>query len=173
VHARRADGGARGYGKSAFSFTHVTGAPREFKNRADVWFDGVCGCLHTSGDARITSAGDRVLEKVEGIPVGAKWENQVEPAKGATFVVHCRRPGREDWYASCRVLSVVGNRLDLEWTVLAAGLGTPTSIHKALPDRSPDEGDGYDGICGRPAGPGRPAGRGGDGGAAGDYGDDK
>lgn len=139
----------RDYAKSAFSFAHVTGDPALCLNRMDLWFDGNCGQLHAGGDDKVATLTAKTLESLDGIPTGVTWGDAVVPEKGRVFVVHCVRSGTVDFYVACRVVKVAGARVDLEWTLLAAGLGSPATIQKTQPLNSNDGADGCDGMCGK------------------------
>ncbi len=140
------------YGKSAFSFTHVTSLPDECKNRMDVWY---ChnGDLHVGGDNRIADLGSQKLTKVDALPVGAKWNDRtVAPRKGNTYVIHCQQGDRRDFYVKLSVIDVKADAVTIEWTLLSDGLNAPANIANAQPLISRDGADGADGLCSKRGG---------------------
>jgi hypothetical protein len=149
------------YAKSAFSFACVTGDPEQCKNRMDVWFDGNCGQVHAGGDGKVAALAVDSLGKVDGLPLGVEWSEKVAPEKGRVLVVHCLRPGRSDFYVACRFTAAGESRVELEWTLLATGPGSPGTIHRAQPDKSNDGDDGCDGFCGKAGHAGTSSGGGG------------
>ncbi|MEN8149329.1 MAG: hypothetical protein ABFS86_05865 [Planctomycetota bacterium] len=152
-------------GKSAYSFEYVTAEIGKCKNRFEVWFCR-CGRLHANGDSRIAEVGSKKLDKVKGLPVGSEWKSEVKPEKGAAWVVRCRDSVRADFFVKVRVVAMKKGALELEWDLLAAGRGSPMTIHDRVPldpaDRS--GANGIPGICGLP---GRAGGDGAAGGAGG------
>jgi len=138
----------KGYGACAFSFAHATKDPNACKNRVDLWF---ChnGDLHGSGDTRFVTESVRSVKGVKGIPLGSGWQSKVPATKGQVYVAHCRRDGHRDFYVAFKVAKVGKTSITLEWRVLAAGLGSPPSIHTENPLVSNDGADGSDGLCGK------------------------
>ncbi len=134
------------YGKSAFSFAHVTADPALCLNRMDVWF---CksGWLHASGDSKVAAISKADFAKLEGIPADAAFGGQAKPAKGDVLVVRCARHGHRDFYVKAHVTAVGAKGLDLEWTVLAAGFGSPPGLKGPYPLKSNDGADGTDALC--------------------------
>ncbi len=147
------------YAKSAFSFAHVTGDPEKCKNRMNLWFDGNCGKLHACGKAAVVTATS--LAGLDGIPTGVTWADMVAPEKGKVFVVHCRREWSVDFFVACRCTAASADRVELEWTLLAGGPGSPTTIHREQPLKSNDGSDGCDGMCGKSGSSGGSGGSGG------------
>jgi len=136
------------YGKSAYSFAHVTMDSKQCKNRMDVWFCKY-GDLHTCAKDRIATVGARKpLAKVEEISAAWEWEDWVGPAAGTTYAVHCLRDNHRDFFVKVKVIEVSEKSLTFEWQILAAGTGSPTTIHSPQPIQSNDGADGCGGMCG-------------------------
>lgn len=133
------------YGKSAYSFAHVTQDPEASKNRMEIWY---ChnGDLHLSGeDVAIEDDGKK------GIPLG-EWKELVHPSEGATYVVRSRHPERRDFYVRLKAVVVKPEAVDLEWSLLTTGWNSPPNIHEEQPLVSQEGKDGADGLCGKRAG---------------------
>jgi hypothetical protein len=136
------------YGGSAYSFAHVTKDKALCKNRMDLWF---CkhGDLHTCADDRIAVIGARKkLAKVEDIDAAWEFKDDIIPAAGTTYAVHCLRDDHRDFYVKLTVVKVSEKALTFEWALLAAGTGSPGSIAKAQPIETNDGEDGFAGMCG-------------------------
>jgi hypothetical protein len=131
---------------SAYSFTHVTGAPKECKNRMDAWYCGNSD-LHAGKGSQIADVGAIELEKVDGLPAGAAWSSTVTPKPGETYVVHCSGSDRHDFYVKLRVTEKKPDSIALEWTLLSDGLNSPKSLSKPQPLESRDGADGSPGMC--------------------------
>ncbi len=133
------------YGKSAFSFTHVTQKPEQCKNRFELWF-----ChnrfLHLS-HAMISSLGAKELDDIDGIQFGGDWMDQIQARPSTAYVLHCSSPDRMDFHVAMRVTSCTDDELEFEWRLLAAGRNAPASIRAAQPLVSNDGADGCDGLC--------------------------
>ena len=136
----------KGYGASAYSFSHVSADMEKAKGRADVWY---ChnGELHPSGDGRIVGLGEVDWKKSDGIPTGAWTSDAVPVHEGETYVVHCRRSGRYDFHAILRVTKAGEAGLEFDWRLLTVGEGAPESIGSFQPPKDRDGADGVDGLC--------------------------
>ncbi len=135
-----------GYGKSGFSFTHVTSVPDECKNRMDVWH---ChnGDVHMVRDDRIANLGKQKLAKLDALPIGVEWSKCLAPMRGNAYVVHCQDGDRRDFYVKLLVVDVVPDAVTIEWTLLSDGRNAPASISTPQPLVSKDGADGADGLC--------------------------
>jgi hypothetical protein len=134
------------YGRSAYSFTHVTGDMRQAKNRPDVWF---CAGGHLHGkNAMLSPVKAKDLAELDGLQRGGDRMDQVNPKAGGIVVVHCRREGKTDFQVALQVTSLDKERLTFDWRLVANGLGGPLSTRKSQPDTSLDGEDGADENCG-------------------------
>ncbi len=138
----------KGYGQSAFSFSHVTSDMEIAKGRADVWY---ChnGDLHASGDGQIQDLGAIDWAKTTGLPTGPWSKGTVPATEGHVYAVRCRREGRYDFYVLLRVSRLKGENLDFDWRLAALGEGAPASIAKTQRPTDNDGADGADGLCGK------------------------
>jgi hypothetical protein len=142
------------YGGSAFSFAHVTSDPEKSKNRMDVWY---ChnGDLHAAADCEVAEAGKLSLDKIASIPLEAKWSDHVTPAKGSSYVIHCYRKGKRDFFVKLKVTALSAQAIEMDWQILGTGFASPAGIHEPQPWTRPpgnegEEGaDGADGLCGK------------------------
>jgi len=121
---------ADSYGESGVSFMHVTTSPDRCANRIDVW---LCKQreLHVVPGCRIADLGEGTLEGVRGLPV--EWPKSfspVRPTPGRVCVVHCYEPRVRDFFVAFRVVDAQETGVELEWTLLGAGPGSPDSIHQ-------------------------------------------
>lgn len=135
-----------GYGKSAFSFAHATGDPEQCWNRMDVWY---CRSkwLHSGHDSTLALLPRADFAKLEGIPADVTWSDEVKPAVGNVVLVHCFDRRHRDFYVKAKVVAAGPKGLDLEWTLLAAGFGSPAGVTRPSPYVGRDAADGYEGIC--------------------------
>jgi hypothetical protein len=144
----------QGWTGNAWSFAYATGTPDQCKNRMSIWYCKY-GDLHAVGDCRIATAGRKKLDDVEAIDPAWEFGRHVEPHAGEVYAVHCLDAGRGidcrgiDFYAKLAVTSVDKGAINLDWEILAAGPGSPTTIHEPNPVADPRSGaDGCDGMCG-------------------------
>jgi hypothetical protein len=134
------------YGTSGWSFAHVTSDVAKCAGRIDLWY---ChnGDLHGCGDAKICRVRAKDLASVNAIPAGAAWKDTLAPEAGGIYVLRCRRKGLHDFYVKFRVAAADAKRADLAWSILAAGQGTPGSIHSPHPAAPGEPGAAFDGLC--------------------------
>jgi hypothetical protein len=143
------------YGDSGFSFAHVTKDPAQCLGRMDLWY---ChnGDLHAVADGRIARVSADRLADVDGIPVGVSWKDTITPEAGGVYVVHCRRREHRDFYVKVLVGKLDRKSVSMEWSILAAGYGSPAGIQAPRPIGSKEGADGVDGLCGLNAAPSPP-----------------
>lgn len=137
-----------GYGKSAFSFTHVTADPEQCKNRMDLWY---ChnGDLHAVHQGLFADLGKEKLDKATGLPLGVTWQHTFAPKKGNVYVLHCVSEERCDYYVKLLVTDVKADAVSIDWNLLSAGWNAPAGIAAPQPLQSNDGADGADGLCGK------------------------
>ncbi len=135
------------YGKSAFSFTHVTQDKQQCKNRMNIWF---ChnGDLHASR-GKILDVGKKALAKVKDIPASGDWKGYARAEKGHSYVLRCSSPGRNDYFVKLYIKTIKRGVVGLQWTLLSDGIGAPASIHEVQPYTSNIGTAGTDGLCGK------------------------
>jgi len=143
----RTKGGA--YGRTAYSFTYVSGDVVKFKNRADIWF---CHNRDFHVKGAIVDMGKSSLKKVKTIPLTVKWGRTAHVEVGHAYVVRCGADDRRDFFVSFRVKRIKKSTVEIEWTVLAGGLNSPASIHRPAELSAEEQragSDGADGLCGK------------------------
>ncbi len=132
---------------TAISFIYASKDTRSSKSRMDVFY---ChnGDLHAVR-GQIAELGKGKLDSKGGVPLGVEWKDTVPARKGYSYAVHSTRRGISDFYAGVVVKKVDDETVQLEWTLLAAGLGSPTSIHEPSVPTDRNGADGAPGLCGR------------------------
>jgi hypothetical protein len=143
----RTKGGA--YGRTAYSFSYVSGDMVKYKNRVDIWF---CHNQDFHVKGVIADMGKTSLKNVKSIPLTAKWGRTARVEVGHAYVVRCGADDRRDFFVSFRVKRLKRSTVELEWTVLAGGFNAPASIHEpaGLSDEVQRAGsNGTDGLCGK------------------------